>query len=406
MLSPTLAFLCMGFPFAQDAAPAVPAPAVAATEYPWEALIVWLQLQRERFAADLDLAHAALTARAESHAPELLERLAPRPPAVVHSGYGRLPELLADTPAGKPPEPRETIYSLERLSTGFAPEYRDAALLATRAKDPNRDLAALVTEFERLRTRLRDLEEHIAYHAQWQREMVASRAYFEQRNRLVATAREIQAARAKGGPEAAAAAERQRALRDALAPLQRTPGVHLERRADGELVLPVTIWTDVTDAAFLAAFRESVAEAYTRSEAALASHLSIEITWHPVSATELYAGAPPEPGSAIDTVAHIARFPPDVLVLTTGGNSMHSWVSRAIVLGPAPIVRHSLAHEFGHLLGFSDVYLRGFDGSVDAPFGALIVEWTGLADDLMGSPTVGRVTSEMIAKLVETYGGE
>ena len=36
-------------------------------------------------------------------------------------------------------------------------------------------------------------------------------------------------------------------------------------------------------------------------------------------------------------------------------------------------------------------------------FGVVLVEWTGLLDDLMGNPSGGRVTAEMIDRLIEAY---
>jgi hypothetical protein len=74
-----------------------------------------------------------------------------------------------------------------------------------------------------------------------------------------------------------------------------------------------------------------------------------------------------------------------------------------IFLGTDPESRRTLAHEFGHLLGFSDAYVRGYDGDPGGEYGAVIVEWTGLSDDLMGSPGRGRVSSEMIETILTAY---
>ena len=37
------------------------------------------------------------------------------------------------------------------------------------------------------------------------------------------------------------------------------------------------------------------------------------------------------------------------------------------------------------------------------PFGVVLVEWSGLTDDLMGNPGVGRVSNEMIDRLIDAY---
>ena len=94
----------------------------------------------------------------------------------------------------------------------------------------------------------------------------------------------------------------------------------------------------------------------------------------------------------------------NALVLTTGGASTHAWTGRWITLGPEEVSRRTLAHEFAHLLGFDDAYLRGFDGRPDDRFGVVLVEWTGLRDDLMGNVRGGRVSRGMVETLIEAYG--
>ena len=73
-------------------------------------------------------------------------------------------------------------------------------------------------------------------------------------------------------------------------------------------------------------------------------------------------------------------------------------------LGPGELAPRVLAHEFGHLLGFDDAYLRGFEGELGGTYGAVFVEWVGLRDDLMGNPAGGSVTAPMLDRLFEAYG--
>jgi hypothetical protein len=112
----------------------------------------------------------------------------------------------------------------------------------------------------------------------------------------------------------------------------------------------------------------------------------------------------PATGATIDPERHLQRFPPDALVLTTGAAGTYALPRRAVLLGTAPISRRTLAHEFGHLLGFEDAYLRGYEGEPEDPHGVVLVEWVGLSDDLMGNPAGGAVSREMIETLLEAYG--
>ncbi len=95
---------------------------------------------------------------------------------------------------------------------------------------------------------------------------------------------------------------------------------------------------------------------------------------------------------------------PGAMVLTTGAASTFARVGRYIQLGPAPTTPRELAHEFGHLLGFTDGYLRSWEGQLDDPFGVVFYEWTGLLGDLMDSPKQGHLSTAMVEKLIAAYG--
>ncbi len=371
----------------------VPAPLVGAQEEsrPWEDVHAWLTGESERFAADLETAHAALSERIDAEAPELRSRLDPEPPAPTPSGYGILPKLLPDKELGSVAL-RERGYSLKSISTAYAADVRDAALLGRRAGDRSRALAPLVDELERLRKRHTNLEDHLAYHAFWQEAIVDDAEFFAERNDIVKAVR----AWRDGKGERAAFEER-------VAPFKHVAGLRARTEADGERVLPVRVVTDVNDDAFLAAFAAAVSAAWNECEAARARRFRVELTIERIPAAELYPEGVPAQGAEVDAEDHVARFGEGVLVLTTGAASTHSYVGRYVHLGGQPLTHRTLAHEFGHLLGFSDAYLRGYDGDPNGPFGARIVEWHGLLDNLMGGPARGKVTTAMIDRLIEAY---
>ena len=44
-------------------------------------------------------------------------------------------------------------------------------------------------------------------------------------------------------------------------------------------------------------------------------------------------------------------------------------------------------------------YPKAVEGESTGPGGVVLVEWTGLTDDLMGAPTRGLVTADMLQRL-------
>jgi hypothetical protein len=297
----------------------------------------------------------------------------------------------------------ETRYSLEWLSTGFVREVRDAALLASRIERSGVErLPERLDELERLRRRLRNLNSHIGYHQNWQTEVARHPEFYEQRNRIVALARELhRLSEARQDP--ARQVELRRRIVEALAPFRPTRSLAIEFRPDGTRELALGLVTDIEDEGFLEGFTRAVHEAFNRSEAALARKFRLDLRLRGIRPSDLYAGEPPAPLARIEAGEHLARFPEGALVLTTGAASTHAYVGRYIQLGPEDASARKLAHEFAHLLGFSDAYLRGHEGNPDDPYGVVLVEWVGLRNDLMGNPGGGEVSEEMIRQLVEAY---
>jgi len=378
-----------------------PPPAPAPPPAPWEHVVAWLRAERDRMAEQLAAAHAALGARAsERGRSDLLARLAGTPPVPRRAGYAVLPEITAPAAAAGPAAPRQTRYSLDALSAAFPRDVRDAALLAARvAADPRLPLEPWVAEFERLRARLRQVEEHLGYHAWWQVAVTEHGAYFRARARLADLARRL----SESPPGSSAAAGLRARLREEGLVFVPARGLRIERSPEGGAVLPVAVTTDIEDEAFIAAFRRAVESAYSESPAARALRFRLELRVVRVRPAALYPEGPPPPGASIDLDAHCRRFPAGSLVLTTGAESTYAWQGRSIVLGPNPVTARTLAHEFGHLLGFDDGYVRTYEGDPRGAFGAILVEWSGLSDDLMADEVGGQVTEAMVRRLIEAY---
>lgn len=386
-------------------APAPPcadsAKAVTPASLPWVHLVEHLACERIRLTADISRGHALLKARAEREAPALLGRIEVEPPKPRPTGYRLLPELTADAAESSQPL-RENRYSIQQVLGVSHGERVAAGVFAHRAAADSLPLEPQVRELERLRRQLRWLESSITYHRFWQKSGDDSRAFFDRRNELVLKARALDQLVRSGADSAVVGAVRQ-SLAAELAPFAATPGLRWRLDPDGTRVLPVEVVTDIADTTFLAAFALAVRRAWVESPAAREARFRVELTWKLVAPEQLYPEGVPAIGAAIVETDHIARFPAGALVLTTGGRSTHAWVGRYIQLGTAPFGPRTLAHEFSHLLGFSDGYLRGTEGAGTDPFGYIFVEWTGIIDDLMGSSGAGRVTREMVDTVVRAY---
>ena len=108
---------------------------------------------------------------------------------------------------------------------------------------------------------------------------------------------------------------------------------------------------------------------------------------------------PPKLGDHLDIRAHAARFPMDGALLTTGAESTHAFVGRYVALGTGALSVRTLAHEFGHILGFRDGYVRGYRDVGNEGFE--IMEVTSTFDDIMSSPREGFVQPSHFKLILE-----
>ncbi len=118
---------------------------------------------------------------------------------------------------------------------------------------------------------------------------------------------------------------------------------------------------------------------------------------HYVSADALYVNKDkPSKGQKIDIRRHLKRFPFGAAILTTGALTTHVQ-DYAIVLGPHPIAPRMLAHEFGHILGFRDRYVRGYKNLGEHGF--QVIEVVADQDDIMAATGRGVVHRGHFIKL-------
>ena len=173
---------------AVSAMTAVPQP------LPWEQKLKQLQQQRDILITRLEEIRSALVQRVRHEDPALLARISVAPLKPRHTGYGVLPRILENTPVVSV-QPNQTFYSLKWLQGRLDEELVNADQWAYQLTGTTvLDSLALVNGFEQSLEQLLTLENHLSYHAQWQKAVVRHLEYFAEKNKLVALAREIYAA--------------------------------------------------------------------------------------------------------------------------------------------------------------------------------------------------------------------
>lgn len=371
------------------------AETAAARAPSWQRYLRWASDRAKAFAGALDVAHTALLTRARREAPALVDRLEAKPTKPRPRGYRLLPKIVADGPAATITL-EERRYALEALTTDFTADIRDASVLSDRAADLREPIGAMIDRYDFLRRRLRFMEASVAHHRYWQPAIRAYPEFFAERNEVVPLA---QALRRTKDP--AKATELRAEITARIAPLVAVKGLAITTTVGGQRVLQLPVVTDIEDASFRAHLVRAVQTTWNDSPAALQAKLTINLELTALTPAELYGGNAPAAGATIDEATHLGRFEAGALVITTGAARTHAIVGRYVQLGTDPLSARQLAHEVGHLLGFADAYLRGFEEA--GKFGVIVVEWSGLQDDLMGSPSSGRVTTGMIQQLLDAY---
>jgi hypothetical protein len=76
-------------------------------------------------------------------------------------------------------------------------------------------------------------------------------------------------------------------------------------------------------------------------------------------------------------------------------------INHAIVLGPYPLTAHAIAHEFGHVLGFGDRYVRGYRNL--GKDGFQVMEIVADPTDIMAATHQGLVQSKHFSRLADYY---
>jgi hypothetical protein len=252
------------------------------------------------------------------------------------------------------------------------------------AVEKTKRFSELVAQYRELIRNQGTVDQYIEYNRFWQRSIADSRRHYDRMT-------QVYWALKAGNPDTSAM------IRDVLGKPQ-APRFIRVRRTGNRVVLQVRLYTDIEDDAWLARARSIIEETWRAEDKE--NQYSVELELRKMSSTDLYRGrSVPQAGEKLDLDKHVARFPNDGGVLTTGAEFTYGSIGRYVALGPGDLAPRTFAHEFGHILGFNDGYVRGYTDLGDRGFE--ILELTAFFDDIMSAPREGHVQATHFKLLME-----
>jgi hypothetical protein len=360
-------------------------------------------IQRSEAAQEHDQTHdrrlqtyyESLSAALKINAPDLLLML--DPPKPLRHGYQILPKMVADTPSpGQRPPAQSAWYSwpwtdqlidsgIKQIVRSEKELNRAAALSSATRRKVYEKLAHSYQEMRRLQ---QNIDAHIQYNRLWQAAIAADRAGYDRETVLY---NEVLDLRQRETLLA-------RHIHKATAHVSTPDFVRIEQRGPRLWILRVPFYTDIEDHEFVESAKAEIEKIWHLRGGADEFRVELAISY--ITPNQLYTEQPsPQKGDNIDSHKHLDLFPAGRAILTTGALTTHVY-GRAIVLGPQEIAPRTLAHELGHILGFRDLYVRGYkDLGKD---GFQVMEIVADSDDIMGAPATGSVFRSHFQRLLES----
>lgn len=364
----------------------------------------------ERLKRDFDL----LRATVKVHAPALLKKLSKTPPKPVPYGYQILPKITEDeVQTSAPVRASSNAYSWQRtrdilnIEIPKLEEFEEklSAVKKLEKKDQTAVLEGMVNEYPKLEELQRLVDSHLQYNRFWQKAIADDKPRFNNQTRLHDLVLERQQLLDELLKKIDIAKQQQadqiqRLIQGETIDKISVPGFLKTHQAGPVLELVMTLYTDIEDKKFLARVMGVFNSRWRYQDAQVNYRLKINLVHVP--GEKLYGSKAkvPKHGEHIDVYAHAKRFPLDGAVLTTGTNNTFAIPSRFVALGPQPISENVLAHEFGHLLGFIDGYLRGYRDLGDQGF--QVMEVIPDPTDIMCMPAFGKVQRRHFEKIFES----
>jgi len=366
--------------------------------------------------------YESLSRELKQRAPDLLVHL--EPPPVIQHGYQILPAITFDADPETAAYAYPVAYSwpwtdrlidiqLRDIATSEA-ELRRAGSADSSLSRPA--LEQLALNYRAQSRRRQNIDAHVQYNHLWQAAIAADRAAYDQATALeyqVIERRKIADQLNHLGLKLGVRVESSTSspavrlqAREALLSQQinqafsrmNTPGfVQLENTND-EWIIHVPLFTDIADEEFVNKVKHIIETTWRLTERATTFRVELNVAYVP--AYTLYGeGNLPSPSQQIDIARHLQRFPSGGAVLTTGALTTHVQ-GQAIVLGPHTIPAKVLAHEFGHILGFRDRYIRGYKNLGENGF--QVTEVMADPEDIMSATSQGLVLPAHFASLVRS----
>ena len=396
----------------------------------------------ENHTDQLETAFKSLRLIVEAETPELLPELDEQPPQKRDYGYQLIPEILSDPDAAcadtrqvsdaKPYHPNSNRFSwvitearidknvgrlVDPLNSGLK-----ALSEISNFEERQQAIEKMVETYLELQKEHRFIEGMIQHNGLWQREISVRKPQYDKstliHDAIVERRLLIDALSADSDEDYANALEKTAyaganyaglktelsaridTLNDLINAASRglTPRDHVRFEQPGPhlWIFHIPVITDIEDKGFLQGFKKAAERRWCLRDGE--DEFRIEIELRQLSAVELYGNDSdtaesdkikvPGRGEQISLVQHCRKFPKDAARLSSGAKKTYIRAG-CMFVGPEDVGESTLVHEFGHLLGFADEYVRGYrDLGVE---GYEILEIQADGKDIMASSGAGSI---------------